>query len=150
MRGASWTSADEYQIREDAIRFEDWEIPYALMFGATAAIEYALDIGLTVIEERNKVLSGALRSQLRAVELNPLDTGKTLSSIITVYCPGWEHETLMKFLHDNNINASISHGDFALIDFEKKGVPWALRLSPHYYNTEEELSRAVHCLEEFK
>ncbi len=29
------------------------------------------------------------------------------------------------------------------IDFPQKGVTWALRVSPHYYNTEEEVERMV-------
>jgi len=42
-------------------------------------------------------------------------------------------------LHDHRINASISLREYAVLDFDRKGVPWALRLSPHYYNTEEEV-----------
>jgi selenocysteine lyase/cysteine desulfurase len=54
----------------------------------------------------------------------------------------------MESLHARHINASISHGDFALLDFKLKGVPWALRLSPHYYNTEEEIMEVVAALKE--
>jgi selenocysteine lyase/cysteine desulfurase len=146
MRGANWTSADQYQIRADAIRFEDWEIPYALMFGAKAAMEYALDIGLPEIEKRNSELANYLRNKLIAIGLPPLDLGKKLSAIVTVHHPIWSHQTLMQKLHDHQINASISHGDFALIDFRKRGIPWALRLSPHYYNTISEIDRVVDCL----
>ena len=146
MRGATWSSADQYQARPDALRFEDWEIPYALMFGAKAAIEYTLEIGLPEIEKRNAALASLLRDQLNNIGLAPLDKGKKLSSIITVYHPGWNNGALMDSLHVKKINASISHGDYAVIDFKRKNVPWALRLSPHYYNTEAEVGRAVEAL----
>ncbi len=146
MRGADWSAPDQYQIRQDAIRFEDWEIPYAIMFGAKVAMDYALQVGLQTIETRNKGLSELLRHQLRDIGLTPLDRGKKLSSIVTLYHPGWDDQFIMNALHSKKINASISHGNFALIDFKKKGVPWALRLSPHYYNTEEEIGKVVEVL----
>jgi len=31
----------------------------------------------------------------------------------------------------------------AVIDYDEKGVPASLRLSPHYYNTDDEVDRAV-------
>ncbi|HNV31080.1 MAG TPA: aminotransferase class V-fold PLP-dependent enzyme, partial [Cyclobacteriaceae bacterium] len=34
MRGADWITADEYTPRMDARRFEDWELPYALVLGS--------------------------------------------------------------------------------------------------------------------
>ena len=146
MRGANWVTDNHYAARQDAIRFEDWEIPYALMFGAKAAMEYAMGIGLERIESRNHQLAEKLRQQLRSIGLPPLDQGKKLSSIITVYHSSWKAESLMEYLHERKINASISAGDFALIDFKKKGVPWALRLSPHYYNTDAEIERVVEVL----
>ena len=33
-------------------------------------------------------------------------------------------------------------------DFDRKGVQWALRLSPHYYNTMEEVDRVFEVLGE--
>ncbi len=144
MRGANWTAANQYQAVSGALRFEDWEIPYALMLGAKVAMEYTLNIGIENIESRNSKLNGLLRNQLSSIGLPPLDMGRKLSSIITLYHPTWNGPTLMKRLRDEKINASISTG--ALIDFEMKGVPWALRLSPHYYNTEEEVGRVVEVL----
>ena len=39
------------------------------------------------------------------------------------------------------------HG-FRVLDYDAKGVEWAIRLSPHYYNTEAEVDRVVEVLEE--
>ena len=35
----------------------------------------------------------------------------------------------------------------AQIDFEHKGIDWAVRFSPHYYNTKEEVDTVVRVLE---
>ncbi len=48
----------------------------------------------------------------------------------------------MAKLKAENINCRRSPRVAAQIDFSKKGVDWALRISPHYYNTEQEIQ---HC-----
>jgi selenocysteine lyase/cysteine desulfurase len=37
----------------------------------------------------------------------------------------------------------VGQRSFALIDFEAKHVEWALRISPHYYNTESEVETLI-------
>lgn len=37
------------------------------------------------------------------------------------------------------INSALSFREFAQFDFADKDVEWCLRLSPHYYNTEDEV-----------
>ena len=149
MRGAEWTGDNTYKIRPDARRFEEWELPYALVLGAKAAIDYALHIGLDEIQIRNKFLSEAIRQKIEASKgLHLLDLGKELSSIITLSVAKGQPKDLLDALRKRNINTSISYRNFALIDFEKKGVEWALRISPHYFNTEEEIETLIKALQE--
>jgi selenocysteine lyase/cysteine desulfurase len=42
-------------------------------------------------------------------------------------------------LFKRKINVVPSYRAFGIIDFDEKGVEWAIRASPHYYNTTEEL-----------
>ncbi|HKJ17102.1 MAG TPA: aminotransferase class V-fold PLP-dependent enzyme [Xanthomonadales bacterium] len=139
MRGARWTDPDVYQPVDSASRFENWEFAYALVLGTGVAAEYAMAIGLGAISERACQLADDLRDQLEARDLEVLDLGENPGAIVTVYPPGFEPRELMARLHDHRINASISLREYAVLDFDRKGVPWALRLSPHYYNTEEEV-----------
>ncbi|MFN8342790.1 MAG: aminotransferase class V-fold PLP-dependent enzyme [Cyclobacteriaceae bacterium] len=148
MRGAAWKDADHYELRPDARRFEDWELPYALVMGARAAMDYALDIGLDAIALRNAGLCARVRKGLVALGLSPLDHGRNLSSIITVTVPGWDPVKLKKALLERRINTSITYREFAVIDFGKKNVDWALRLSPHYFNTDEEVDQLLLALKE--
>jgi selenocysteine lyase/cysteine desulfurase len=61
--------------------------------------------------------------------------------------PGWEPSPLVAELRSQNIHTSVASRSSALIDFRKKGVSWALRLSPHYYNTEAEIEEAAKALQ---
>ena len=139
MRGADWTEKNSFRIRNDAKRFEDWELPYSLLLGSTEAVKYALQIGLENIWERNCLLCVQIRKQLSGLSLQTLDRGKTLSSIITVPIPGKKPTEVLNSLRSMNINTSIANRSSAVIDFDAKGVSWALRISPHYYNTTEEI-----------
>ena len=51
--------------------------------------------------------------------------------------------SLAKSTAEARINTSVSTRPYARIDFERKGVEWVLRLSPHCYNTEDEIDRAA-------
>jgi selenocysteine lyase/cysteine desulfurase len=41
------------------------------------------------------------------------------------------------------INVSLSTPDYARVDFETQGIEGLIRVSPHAYNTEDEVSRLV-------
>jgi selenocysteine lyase/cysteine desulfurase len=148
MRGAEWVSKDEYRLRTDAKRFEDWELPYTLLAGCKAAVDYALSIGLKEIGERNSYLCTLVLEQLRTLGLETLDRGNQRSSIITVRIPGKESADVLNLLRSKNINTSIAHRNSAIIDFDAKGVTWALRISPHYYNSEKDVNALSTALRE--
>ena len=151
MRGADWTGDNDYKLRADARRFEEWELPYALVLGAKAALDYALSVGLTDIQSKNRILCERFRLGVKKIPgLSLLDLGKLQSSIITVRVPRLQPNSLLEVLRRQNINTSISYRIFALIDFEKKGVDWALRVSPHYFNTEEEIDLLLNSLRVLK
>jgi len=151
MRGADWITADTYAPRMDARRFEDWEFPYALVLGSKAAIDYANIIGLENIKERNAFLCKQIRKGILEISgLRLLDTGLEQSSIITVEIPGQRAQDVLHNLRKKNINTSVGHKHFALIDFEAKHVDWALRISPHYYNTEEEVGILIQSLRKYE
>lgn len=146
MRGAEWTAPDDFEPRKDAKRFEDWEFNYSLVLGCRAAADYAMAVGLDNIQKRNAELCHSIRRKLSSLGLTTLDKGKHLSSIITVAIPGHEPTDVLHALRSDNINTSISSRSSALIDYDAKGVTWALRISPHYYNTEKEVEVLINTL----
>ena len=148
MRGADWTGPDSFQLRKDAKRFEDWEIPLGLLLGSRAAVEYAIGVGIEEIAKRNEALCLIVRKGLTNLNLRVLDHGKKLSSIITVVIPNSGPFELLHTLRKKNINTSISSRSSAVIDYDAKGVTWALRISPHYYNTEQEVALLLKAIQE--
>jgi len=142
MRGAKWQDKNLYIKQESAQRFEDWEFPYALLLGSKEAIKYAINIGIDKIEDRVSYLAGYLRDNLRDYKkLRLLDRGDDLCGIITLSIKNKTAKEIKVLLDNNNINTSISYREYAVIDFDEKGVDWALRISPHYYNTISEIDQ---------
>jgi selenocysteine lyase/cysteine desulfurase len=149
MHGATWTSPETYLPSPTAARFEDWEFPYALVLGFKEAARYASSIGVGRIAERATHLAARLRSDLREMpRVRVLDRGSPLCAIVTAAISGWEAEPFIAELAKRRVNGSISYRHFAILDFSDKNVEWALRLSPHYYNTEAELQTTVSALQE--
>ena len=147
MKDATWTSFDDFELGKTAKRFEFWEQPCASIVGLTEAIRYANNIGLPNIQNYNQVLSGKLRALLAEnTSLRVLDEGIRLSSIVTFHHQKMNLTELQQLLSQNNIYYSVSHKSSALIDFTHKNVDWALRLSPHYFNTVQEIEKVAAIL----
>jgi selenocysteine lyase/cysteine desulfurase len=149
MRGAVWTAPDELSLVEDARRFEDWEFPYALVLGLGAAVEYAQSIGVLRAGERAVALASHLRRRLMSIEsARLLDRGRHPCAIVTTDIAGQDSTQVVAELRRRHINASVSLAWYGLIDMTEKSARSAIRLSPHYYNTLEEIDTAVETLRE--
>ena len=149
MRGADWTLDDLYQPAPDARRFETWEFAYALVLGLGAATRYAQKAGVEESGARAWGLAARLRERLAGLPgVRVLDRGPRLCAIVTVHVPGKDPVQIVRALRERGVNTSAVDRTSAVIDFDEKGVEGALRLSPHYYNTEPELDVAVEALRE--
>lgn len=146
MRGADWTAYDDYELFPTAKRFEHWEVSYASLLGFTKAVQYANSIGLQNIEDYNTISSGKLRQNLYSAGFKVWDWGTRLSSIITFSGPDGDLEHIQKVLKANNIFFSVTYKNSALIDFTNKNINGIVRLSPHYFNTPEEIERVSEIL----
>ncbi len=144
--GGEWKTPFSYVPGGNARRFEDWERSCALMAGSKEALKYLLTIGINKIAERNAMLCKKLRlklSGLKSVRL--LDRGHELCSIITFKAGNFSKEQTLKYFHDRKINIYATSKSSALLD---KGVEWVLRVSPHYYNTVEEIETFLQAVSE--
>lgn len=149
MRGATWTEADAFRLADGARRFETWEMSHALVLGLGAAAEYALDVGLETARERSWRLAERVRERVSALDgARVLDRGRVRCAIATAAFDGVDGADLKLRLRARGINTSAPDRDDAVIDMAAKGVQSALRISPHYYNTEEEVDRAVEVIAE--
>ncbi len=149
LHSAAWSEDDQYTPRKDAKRFELWEKPYALMLGAAKAVEYANEIGLERIEQQVKYLSGYLRASLSSLPtVRVLDQGIHKAGIVTFTMSGQDPVHLQRQLRDHGINSSHTTLAYNRFDMKAKQADWLLRLSPHYYNTLEELDRTLEFIDQ--
>jgi selenocysteine lyase/cysteine desulfurase len=144
MRGARWVSVDGYQLVDNAQRFEDWEFPHALVLGLGAAARYARDIGVETASQRAFQLAATLRRELATIDgVRVLERGRKQCAIVTIDVQGRDAEELVAELARRGINTTASLRWYGLIDFTQKGTTSALRISPHYYNSEEEIDAVI-------
>lgn len=149
MRGATWEAPDDLSLVKDARRFEDWEFPYALVLGLGTAVEYANTVGVDRAGARAIALAEMLRSRLASIErVRVLDRGRDRCAIVTADVEGWDATVLVGELRRRHINVSASLRWYGLLDMTEKGVESAVRFSPHYYNTTEEIEAAVDAVAE--
>ena len=149
MRGAQWVEPDRYEIAKTAMRYEDWEFPYALVLGLGAAARYALDVGIDRAGARAFGLAARLRQKLAELPgARVLDGGRKQCAIVTVSFADRDARTIVRDLRSRGINTAASLRWYGLLDFPEKQVDSALRISPHYYNTEEEVDTVIDTISE--
>ncbi len=149
MRGAEWKQKDEYQQQPNAIRFEDWEFAYSTVLGTASAIEYCISIGEDKIWQQIKLLSGYMRNQLSQIDsVRVLDRGPEVGGLVTFHVQNSEPGFIVNELLKRKINVVPSFRAFGIIDFDEKGVEWAIRASPHYYTTLDEIDFFIDAVKE--
>jgi selenocysteine lyase/cysteine desulfurase len=147
LHAATWTAPDQYQVRDDARRFENWETYYAGKIGLGVAASAAVDLGLDAIEQRVTDLAESLRQRLHALPGVRLhDQGRRRCGIVTFTIDGHDPHHLADRLRVQGINVSVSIADYARWDLGQRGLDAIVRASVHYYNTHDELDRLCAAL----
>jgi cysteine desulfurase/selenocysteine lyase len=144
LHAATWIAPDRYEVRSDAKRFETWEYNPALRLGLGAACDYAVAVGLEAIWERISSLATALRAGLAGIPgVAVHDKGTVQGGIVTFSVADHSASEVKAALADHRINVSISETASARIDMGQRGLDDIVRASVHYFNTEEELGKAL-------
>jgi selenocysteine lyase/cysteine desulfurase len=141
---ATWDGGRGFSWAEGAQRFETWERSGVNLIGFGAAIDQALELGLDAVGERAVALGSRLRGELAALpRVSTHDQGATRCAIVTITVDGVPAEDVKAALAAAGINVTTTVPDDDPLDTEERRLPALVRLSPHYYNTEAELDRAV-------
>jgi selenocysteine lyase/cysteine desulfurase len=147
MRGATWTSEEAFEVVDTALRYEDWEFPYALVLGLGAAARYARDVGVESGGRRAFALAARVRDGLGALSgARVVDRGRDLCAIVTVELAGVHAADAVAELRKRGINTSATLRWYGLRDLTPRGVESAVRISPHYYNTVDEIDATIEAL----
>lgn len=149
MRGAGLLDEEHFELATGASRFENWEFSYALVRGLGEAARYALEVGVEESAPRTLALASYARERLATVPgVELADRGANLCAIITFSAGGRDANEIVHALRDSGVNTSASgHGPGPRHILTEERRP-LVRVSPHYYNTREEIDTAVSALEE--
>ena len=148
-KGATWTGSREFTIQASAKRFQTWEAPYALVIGLKEAAKYANSIGMQSIQAYNEQLMHRFRTNLSSIKgLSMYDKGSKTGNLLTFRKAGKSLEQIQATLDQQSVFYSVSSFEWGVIDFKRKGIDWAIRLSPHYFNTNEEIDKVSEILEQ--
>ncbi len=132
-----WTSIDNpfdftlrpEELRTGAARFENGTLNFAGITALNASLKFFFEFGLKEIESSVLDLSGYLidRLQQRGVEVITPTPEREHAGIVSFHFP--DVEKVFERLHKQNIIISLRQG--------------RLRVSPHFYNTEEEVKKLM-------
>ena len=142
LHAATWVADDRYEIRNDARRFENWEMYYAGKVGLGVAIDYALGWNVQTTWPRIKNLAEQLRSQLVALGFVTIhDLGVERCGIVTFNVEGIVADEVQRKLLEMGINVSVSLQESGRLDLAERKISQLVRASVHYYNSEQEIER---------
>jgi selenocysteine lyase/cysteine desulfurase len=143
MHAAEWNADGSFAMRDDARRFENWETYVAGKVGLGVAADYALDVGLEEIWDRDHGLAARLRELLASVPgVTVRDQGATKGAIVT-FTASRPARDVQASLAAAGVNVSIVTTHSARLDLEPRKIDEMIRASVHYFNTEEEIERLV-------
>jgi selenocysteine lyase/cysteine desulfurase len=145
IRSASWDGGRSFTWADGAQRFETWENSYVNVVGLGAAARQALDLGLAEIYARSSELGARLRDGLASADgVTVHDLGRERCAIVTAKVAGVHSSDVAEALAAQAINVSTTVADHN--QFDTRDVHPMVRLSPHYYNTEDEIDRAIEAV----
>lgn len=138
-KAPNFIALEEVEFVDTAQRYEPGVLNAAGVYGMKAAIDMFLGHGIDKIAARILELKALL---VRALELAGFEiiapaSGDAASGITTLRHPRASMKKAFHFLEQNNVVASLR--------YDRDGVEY-VRLSPHFYNTAEELERTVELL----
>ncbi|WP_421106758.1 aminotransferase class V-fold PLP-dependent enzyme [Streptomyces sp. NEAU-S77] len=141
---STWDGKRGFTWHDGARRFETWEASFSNVLGLSAAVQQALEIGMDHIGRRATELGTYLRDHLSALPgVTTYDLGRQRCAIVTAKIDAVPTADVAAALAAHSINVSTTDPMQTQFDTEDRGVHPLVRLSPHYYNTEAELDRAI-------
>ncbi|WP_191487626.1 aminotransferase class V-fold PLP-dependent enzyme [Pseudomonas sp. FEN] len=149
LHAATLSTAQTFQVRADARRFENWECNVAAKLGLGAAADYALAQGIEPMWQRIQQLADHLRHRLGEVPgITPQDLGALKSGIVTFTRQGSSAPQVQQWLaaQARRINISTSTVRSTLLDMQQRGLHEVSRASVHAYNSKSEIDTLIEAL----
>lgn len=147
LHSAEWTGVDQYVMRDDARRFENWENNVAALIGLGTAVDYFLNIGMEEASSRLRSLAAKAREELSLLaDVTVQDIGAEKGGMVTFSHDRLSAEEIKAALAEKQINVSTSSVSSTRFDMERRALPTLVRASFHYYNDEIELETFIDAI----
>lgn len=141
----------QLELRQDIKRFELWERSFALMIGLGSAAEYAHNVGISYIHEVVIKLASIIQREIENISgFRVEDPPDTTCGIVTLVSEHHKVTEIKRRLSFRGINTSVVHDYDGPLDLPTRNLRAALRVSPHYYNTEEDIERFLDAMRSLK
>jgi selenocysteine lyase/cysteine desulfurase len=119
------------EFKDAAEKYEGGGLPFHLLYAMDSSVTWMLEIGPDMIERRVLELANSARSMLRGLGAHVEDTG---SQIVIAGFPGIDASATARALREQKVVVAARHG--------------RLRISPHFYNDDEDLTRLENALKQ--
>ncbi|WP_347170520.1 aminotransferase class V-fold PLP-dependent enzyme [Pseudomonas salmasensis] len=147
---APWT-AEGFDLRNDARRFETSEVSFALLAGLGNALHEINQLGIERVWQRVSQTSARIREALRQIPgISLHDLGNTHSGLIAFNLVGWDSFELKHRLGLKRINIGANGVAYTPLDMQARGLSSVARLSVSPLNTNDEIELLVKALRELK
>jgi len=117
------------EFKDAAEKYEGGGLPFHLLYAMDSSVTWMLEIGPEAIERRVLDLAASTRAMLRGLRAHVADTG---SQIVIAEFKGVDASVTARALRDDKVVVAARHG--------------LLRISPHFYNDDEDLLRLERAL----
>ena len=147
---APWT-AEGFDLRNDARRFETSEVSFALLAGLGNALHEINQLGIERVWQRVLQTSARIREALRQIPgISLHDLGNTHSGLIAFNLAGWDSFELKQRLGLKRINIGANGVAYTPLDMQARGLSSVARISVSPLNTDDEIELLVKALRELK
>lgn len=144
---APWT-AQGFDLRNDARRFETSESSFALLAGLGNALQEMNRLGIERVWERVSHTSERIREALRGMAGITLhDLGIRQSGLIAFNLAGWDAFELKRRLGLKRINIGANGVAYTPLDMQARGLESVARVSVSPLNTEDDIELLIAALQ---
>ncbi|OKO46021.1 aminotransferase class V-fold PLP-dependent enzyme [Pseudomonas sp. BTN1] len=145
---APWT-AEGFDLRNDARRFETSEVSFALLAGLGNALHEINQLGIERVWQRVLQTSARIREALRQIPgISLHDLGSTHSGLIAFNLAGWDSFELKQRLGLKRINIGANGVAYTPLDMQARGLSSVARISVSPLNTDDDIELLVKALRE--
>ncbi len=147
---APW-SAQGFDLRNDARRFETSEVSYALLAGLGNALQEINQLGIARVWEQVSCTSARIREALRQIPGVSLhDLGTAHSGLIAFNLAGWDAFELKRSMALKRINIGANGVAYTPLDMQARGLASIARIAVSPFNNDDDIEQLVAALRQLR